>query len=344
MKILLTADPEIPVPPTHYGGIERIIDLLGRSLVARGHQVGLVAHEDSTCPVNWSFHWPGGESQKFRDLVKNTRMLSSVVSDFRPDIIHSFSRLAYMAAVLPRSLPKVMSYQRNPSSRTTRWAARLAGKSLVYTGCSEHICVTGRRGGGEWIPIPNGVELEKYPFVAEVSTDAPLLFLSRIEKIKGTAIALDAANAAGRGIIIAGNIPDSNEAKAYWSNEIEPRLKKYDAEYVGPVGDRKKAELLGGCSAMIVPVQWDEPFGIVFAEALACGTPVISTPRGSLPEIVKQGIHGFLCHDLDEMKEAILNLRKIDRTACRRRVEENYSMDVIVDQYEEIYRRMAGHD
>lgn len=342
MRILLTADPELPVPPRHYGGIERVIDLLAEGLRAEGFEVALAAHPDSTCEVDALFPWPGRASQRWPDLVRNMRSLAGAVGRFRPDVLHSFSRIAYMGPLLPRSLPKVMSYQRPPGRRSTSWASRIAGKSLVFTGCGEHICRKGRRGGGEWIAIPNAVELGKYPFVPVVPDDAPLVFLSRIERIKGTAEAMEAARRAGRRLIIAGNIPDDEGARTYWEREIKPRLEETGSEYIGPVDDEAKARLLGGAAAMLVPVQWDEPFGIVFAEALACGTPVISTPRGSLPEIIEEGRHGFLASDMDGWAEAIGRLDEIDRHECRRRAEECYSARVVVESYIRLYRRIAS--
>lgn len=343
MRILMTADPELPVPPSHYGGIERVIDILIRGFLERGHEVGLVAHGDSTCEATRVYPWFGLKSQEARDILPNIKCLTGAVKDFRPDIVHSFSRIAYMAMILPTKIPKIMSYQRHPSLRTVKYASMAGRKSLIFTGCSEHICRSGSKGGGNWVAIPNGVELDRYPYNGDVPPDAPLLFLSRIEPIKGTTLAIDAAIKAKRKLIVAGNISDTSEARDYWENEVSPRLKSSGFEYVGPVADREKAELLGSSTAMIVPVQWDEPFGIVFAEALACGTPVISTKRGSLPEIVEEGVHGFLCETTEEMASAIGKIDTLDRAVCRQRVEECYSMDVIAEMYLDLYRRhIAG--
>lgn len=338
MRILLTADPELPVPPTLYGGIERIIDLLARGLQTRGHQVGLVAHRDSTCPVDRVFPWPGLQSQNLNDTLRNTAALWSAAQQFQPDLIHSFSRLQYLLPLLPAPVPKVMSYQRQPTGRTVSWAARLAGRSLTFTGCSEAICGQGRPSGGLWQAIPNCVELEKYTFVPEVAPDAPLVFLSRIERIKGAHTAIAAARQTDRRLLIAGNRVDTPAGRDYWETEIAPHLQG-GIEYVGPVNDRQKNELLGQAAAMIVPIEWEEPFGIVFAEALACGTPVISCPRGALPEIVRQGVDGFLVQSVGEACTAIAALPQINRHQCRQQAAQHFSALAIVQQYEQLYER-----
>jgi glycosyltransferase involved in cell wall biosynthesis len=337
MRILITADPELPVPPTLYGGIERIIDILVRDLRTRGHEVGLVAHRDSTCRGDHFFPWPGLRSQSALDTLRNTVYLRSAVQQFKPDLLHSFSRLQYLLLLLPNSLPKVMSYQRRPTERTVQRAAKLAGSSLTFTGCSEHICQQGRIAGGVWHPIYNCVELEKYTFQPTVPEDAPLVFLSRVERIKGAHTAIAVARATGRRLLIAGNYANSGEAGLYWQNEIMPNLGQNGIEYIGPVNDTQKNDLLGQALAMIVPIEWEEPFGIVFAEALACGTPVISCARGALPEIIRHGIDGYLIRDVAEACEAIQNLSRLDRSCCRQRAEQNFSAPVILDQYETLY-------
>ena len=339
MKILLTADPELPVPPTLYGGIERIIDLLVRGLRQRGHRVGLVAHRESTCATDMFFSWPGQQSQNAFDTVQNTVKLWQCVRQFQPDVLHSFSRLQYLLPLLPSQLPKVMSYQRKPTGRTVGLAAQLAGNSLTFTGCSDHICRQGRTAGGQWVPIHNCVELDTYTFQPTVAEDAPLVFLSRLDPIKGAHNAIVAALKAGRRLIIAGNRMDSTSGHDYWTAHIEPHIGKNGIEYVGPVNDVQKNELLGQAAAMIVPIEWDEPFGIVFTEALACGTPVISSPRGSLPEIVRAGVEGYLVNSVDEAVAAIQNLPNIQRHQCRQRAELCFSASAVVSQYEQLYQQ-----
>jgi glycosyltransferase involved in cell wall biosynthesis len=342
MRILLTADPELPVPPTLYGGIERIIDLLIKGLQAEAHTVGLVAHPASTCPVNVFFPWAGASSHSQLDTLKNTQTLWSAVRQFQPDVVHSFSRLQYLLPLLPSPLPKIMSYQRRPTERTVYWATKIAGRSLTFTGCSEHICRQGRVAGGTWFPIHNFVDLSTYTFQPEVAKDAPLVFLSRVERIKGAHTAIAIAHRTNRRLIIAGNRVNSPEGNRYWKEEIAPHLNQNGIEYIGAVNDAQKNELLGQAAAMIVPIGWDEPFGIVFAEALACGTPVISCPRGALPEIVRPGIDGFLVDSIGDACEAVEKLPQLDRHNCRQRVEYHFSVEPIVRQYEALYQRVTS--
>jgi glycosyltransferase involved in cell wall biosynthesis len=262
--------------------------------------------------------------------------LRKAADTFKPDVLHSFSRLLYMLPLIRRALPKIMSYGREPTPRTVRLGAILANGSLTFTGCSEYISGRGRRAGGVWRTIHNFVDLELYKFQPKRAEDAPLLFLSRVERIKGAHTAIAVARRTGRRLFIAGNHATSGPELEYWTREIEPQLGE-GVEYVGPVDDAQKNALLGQAAAMIVPIEWEEPFGMVFAEAMACGTPIISCPRGALPEIVRSGIDGFLINSVEEACDAVAHLEKINRTDCRKRVEQHFSVPVIITQYERLY-------
>jgi glycosyltransferase involved in cell wall biosynthesis len=340
VRILLTADPTIPVPPVGYGGIERIVAALARAYQEQGHSVGLVAHAASQAKVEALYGWPSTEPA----LLRNGLALRQAVRDFRADVLHSFSRLAYMLPLLPTRLPKVMSYQRHTGGATVAWASRLAGRSLRFTGCSDFICSMGRPAGGQWRAIPNFVELEKFDFRSEVLADAPLVFLSRIETIKGADLAIAIAKASGHRLILAGGHGTTGAELAYWNEQVAPRLSPGTVEWVGEVDDRQKNLLLGQAAALLVPVQWDEPFGIVFAEALACGTPVISCPRGALTEIVEEGRTGFLVRTVAEGRSAVQRLHSIARSDCRQAAEGRFSVGPCSERYLELYREMIGTD
>ncbi|HVW19742.1 MAG TPA: glycosyltransferase [Opitutaceae bacterium] len=342
MRILLTADPILPVPPAGYGGIERIVDALVRHYRAAGHEVGLVARPESTSPASARFAWPGLRPGSKLDDLRNALALRGVVRGFRPEVLHSFSRLAYLGPLLPTRLPKVMSYQRHTGGRQIAWAARLGGRSLCFTGCSEFICSMGRPAGGDWSAIPNFIEPEKFHFVPQVPADAPLAFLSRIESIKGPDLAIAIARGAGRRLLLAGNRPEGGGGREFWEREIAPNLGRDGIEWIGEVDDVRKDQLLGRAAALLLPIRWNEPFGIVFPEAFATGTPVIACPRGAVPEIVADGQTGFFISTVEEGIAAVHRLPEISRAACRRAAEGRFSLAVCAEQYLGLYRKLAA--
>ena len=340
MRILLTADPMLPVPPDGYGGIERIVDALVGEYRSRGHVVGLMAKSGSRCPADALFAWPGANVRGFADTVRNAAALWNAVQRFRPDVLHSFSRQAYLLPLLLARLPKVMSYQRHTGGRQIALAARLGGRSLRFTGCSEFICAQGRAAGGAWQVVPNFVDVSRYTFVPEVPADAPLVFLSRIDADKGPHLAIAIARASGRRLILAGNRSENGPQRVYWETQVAPHLGA-GVEWVGEVDDVKKNALLGRAAALLVPIQWDEPFGIVFVEAFACGTPVLTCRRGATPEIVEPGRTGLFVSDVADGAAAVARLGGLDRAACRRAVETCFSLPVCGTQYLEFYRSGA---
>ncbi|MDB5487766.1 MAG: Group 1 glycosyl transferase, partial [Reyranella sp.] len=205
MRLLLTADPEIEVPPRLYGGIERIVDVLVRRLRAAGHTVGLAARPGSECPNDAFFPWPGLSSLSKRDTVANTFALWRAVGAFKPDVVHSFSRIAYLLPHLRGRVPLIMSFQREPTHRTVGLAVRLAAPGrITFTGCSDYIARRGRPAGGEWHGIPNFADTEGLTLGPSVPDNAPLVFLSRVEEIKGAHWAIEIARRTGRRLIIAG--------------------------------------------------------------------------------------------------------------------------------------------
>jgi glycosyltransferase involved in cell wall biosynthesis len=338
LRILLTADPQLPVPPVGYGGIERIVDAIACCLKKKGHNVGLVAHPNSKCDVEAFFPWAVSGEGGGLDTMRNSMSLMRASKQFRPDVLHSFSRLGYLLPLLLSPLPKVMSYQRHTGGRQIAWASWLGGHSLRFTGCSEFICSMGRPSGGDWRTIPNFADIDRIKFVPSVPADAPLVFLSRIESIKGPDIAIEIARASGRRLILAGNRSESGPERDFWDRRIAHHLGHNGIEWVGEVNDVQKNDLLGQAAALVVPIQWDEPFGIVFAEALAAGTPVITCARGATPEIVEPGRTGFFVSDADSGAAAVSRLGEIDRAICRLSAEANFSSDVCTERYLLLYR------
>lgn len=339
MRILITADPMLPVPPTLYGGIERVISLLIEDLHRRGHELALLAHPESSQTACQRFAWPDTDTRGRFDL-RFPRRLLQVVRAFKPDLVHSFSRLVWLLPLLSQArLPLIMSYQREISLRNVRIAGQIAGRRLSFTACSKRLMqdVADQR---RWQAIPNMVDGSRYAPNDSVASDAPLVFLSRLDRIKGVHLAIAAAKAAKQRLIIAGNRAETGPDRQYFDSEIAPLLDQSDIRWIGPVNDTQKNQLLRQARAMIVPIQWEEPFGIVFAEALACGTPVIASPRGALPEIVTHGEHGFLVEGVPALVDAIAQVSEIDRRACRAHFEQHFDTGPVVDQYESLYGRL----
>jgi glycosyltransferase involved in cell wall biosynthesis len=334
------------VPPIHYGGIERIVDMLACGLCGRGHSVILFAHPDSTCPVS-KVAWRGRTSRAKLDVLRNAATLARHVAAGGIDIVHSFARIACLGPLLLFPIPKLMSYQRAVSLRTTGLAHRLAGGTLEFTAISRNM-IDGAGLPGSWHIIPNGVPLATYPFRATVPPDAPLVFLGRIEAIKGPHLAIEAARLAGRRLVIAGNVPD--EHRPWFEATIAPHIDGDRVRYQGPVDDAQKCTLLGNAAALLMPVAWEEPFGIVMAEAMACGAPVIGFNRGAVPEVIAEGATGYVVETVAEMAAAVARLPAVARAACRARAERLYSDTAIVEGYLQLYagltervRGAAGH-
>ncbi len=344
MRLLLACDPLLPVPPKGYGGIERIVDDLVRCFKDQGHEVALLAKQGSTSPAHRLFAWPDDRVHGAVSLIRNTRAIRHAVKSHQPDVVHSFARLVYLLGLTDMRTPRLMSYQRHAGGRGVAAVARWSGERLNFTGCSEFICGQGRRAGGTWWAVPNFVDTRRYTFVPRVADDAPLVFLSRVEDIKGPDTAIAIARASGRRLLIAGNAPLSGAQRDFFEKAVAPHLGRDGVEWIGELDDEGKNRLLGSAAALLVPIRWEEPFGIVFAEALACGTPVISCPLGALPEIIHEGKTGFLIpsDNVEAGVNAVKRLAELDRAACRQDAEKRFDLRVVAARYMEIYQRMQA--
>jgi glycosyltransferase involved in cell wall biosynthesis len=188
-------------------------------------------------------------------------------------------------------------------------------------------------------PIHHGIDVESFPFEPHPS-EGYLLFLGRFSRAKGADRAIEAARRAGRRLVLAGKI-DTVDA-AFVGAEIEPSFDDDQVRYVGEVDGDAKRELLAGADALLFPIEWDEPFGLVMVEALSTGTPVIGYRRASVPEVVEDGRTGFVVDGLDGMVEAIGRVASIDRRACRAAAETRFSVERMVDDVEAMYRTVLG--
>lgn len=338
LRIALTADPELPVPPRLYGGIERVVDILARGLIERGHQVTLFAHPDSDSCARL-VAWRGASSLSKLDTVKNSVTLLRGVLRGNFDLIHSFSRLAYMTPLLPLPIPKLMTYQREITPQSVRWGHRLSRGTLWFAAISQWM-MRDVAGIGTWRVAFNGVSLSTYGFNPDPGPHAPLVFLGRVEEVKGPHLAIEVARRTGHRLIIAGNVPPEHQG---WFNRVVlPHVDGHQIRYIGPVDDGQKNHLLQGAAAFLMPILWEEPFGIVMAEAMACGTPVLGLSRGAVPEVVEHGVTGFVEQNVSGLVAAVKHIGTIDRMACRVRVEHLFSEISVVESYMKIYTEMLA--
>jgi len=336
-------DPYIKVPPEHYGGIERVVADLGDQLARSGHDVTLWAAPGSR--VNGRVEAFGQEGEWTRwSNVRNTLTLAGrFLRRLRFDVIHNFGRLAYLAPVLARDVAKVQTYMRTVNPANMAAARRLGAHRLHYTAVSAAIRDTGRPGGGDWSVIYNCAVPARYPFVGVTDpTTAPLVFLGRLDRCKGAHHAIAVARRLERRLIIAGNISPLAHEQAYFREEIAPQLDGDRVTYVGPVDDGQKRGLLGQAAAMLLPIEWEEPFPVVLPESMLCGTPLIAFRRGGVPEGIDHGRTGFLCDTVDEMTALVSRLPEVDRAVVRAEAERRFSDGAIAGEYERLYQRLGA--
>ena len=337
LKIAITADPELPVPPVLYGGIERIIAMLIEGLVNLGHEVVLFAHKDSVVPCQLIPY--AAADNRLKSVVINTIIINKALLLQKFDIIHSFGRMAYLLPQMPLNIPILMSYQREPTVSPIKRAVSLSLKNTMsFTGCSDYITAK-IQPFAIANTIHNCVDMSKYSLLTKASEDAPLVFLGRIEPIKGTHNAIEIAIKARRKLIIAGNIPI--EQADYFKNRIKPFLDD-QITYIGAVNDHQKNELLGKALALLMPIEWDEPFGIVMIEAMACGTPVLGLNKGAVPEVIEQGITGYYADNIEDLIKKVGQIESLDRTKIKSITHDRFSKEVVVKQYISLYQKMIG--
>ena len=339
MRILLLIDPDIPVPPVHYGGIERVIHDLACRYVALGHEVTLIAGPNSRSPGRLITYGSNGGSDiriKMSLVFELTAILWREVD--RHDVLHNFGRLAWLFPVAWSPIRKLQTYMRYVAYGNIRALNRIGVRNLTYTAVSDAIVRTGESGGGDWRTVYNCAPVANYHYVPKVPADAPLVFLGRLERCKGAHTAITVAELTGRRLLIAGNISALPEEKAYFEQEILPRVDGEQIRYIGVVNDEQKNALLGGAAAMLLPIEWYEPFPVVLPEAYACGTPILAFPGGGVPEGIREGVTGFLSDTAEAMAAQVGRIGELSRAACREDAVARYSDSRIADDYLALYR------
>jgi glycosyltransferase involved in cell wall biosynthesis len=335
MKILMVMDPGILVPPNGYGGIERIVEIFAIEYTKMGHEVHLLVTTGSYvegCTV-YPFGkegFPPKKADALKALPTAWRFLWKYRNDF--DLVHNFGRLAYLIPLLNHPVKKIMSYQREIRNRNIWLINKLRNKNMFFTACSADL-LSRIEGQGTWAAIYNAIIFSKYNLQQTVEADAPLMFLGRLERVKGCHTAIEVAKKTGHKLIIAGNISTLPEEIDYFEKEIKPHIDDQQIIYVGALNDEQKDYWLGISRALIFPVEWNEPFGIVMIEAMACGTPVIGFNRGSVNEVIDEGITGYKVNNRDEMVEAVKRISYIDRQKCGEHAKKRFDASVVALEY-----------
>ncbi|MDA8296072.1 MAG: glycosyltransferase family 4 protein [Actinomycetota bacterium] len=336
MRIGLVAPPWVAVPPPGYGGTEVVIDHLARGLVARGHEVRLFASGDSTCPVERSSLYPAalGIWPDEAALVELRHVSAAYHALADLDVIHDHTLLGPLAGPRRGSAP-VVATNHHPFDR---------GLDDVLSGVDERVGViaisaaqaaSAKRTRIAAV-IHHGIDVAAFPVGAGGDY---AVFLGRMHPDKGVDLAIDAAQLAGIPLVIAGKCTEVDE-RAYFADRIRPRLGPA-VDFIGEVAWRDKVALLGAARCLINPIRWNEPFGMVMIESLACGTPVVASDAGAASEIVEQGRTGYLAGDVTELAAAVMASGGLDRGACRLSARLRFSTERMVAEHLSLYERIV---
>lgn len=340
MKIAQLSPLYVPVPPTDYGGTERIVYTLTEELVRRGHEVTLFAAAGSRTSAELESVvpeplWQMGGSTISWHAVEIERLIRRS-GDF--DVIHShIDVLPWLGGDRYRCPVVTTMHGRLDQLEQREALLEFPGWPLASISDAQRAPVLDL--GLSWAAtVYHGLPLGEMYSLGDGS-GGYLAFVSRLAPEKGAEVAIRVARRAGMKLVLAGPIPE--ESRDYFDAEVQPLIDEGGVEYVGSLDDAGKNEVVGRAAGFLVPIQWDEPFGLAFIEALATGTPVISCPRGSLPELIEDGRHGFLATGEEDLAQACSRLATIDRDECRRYALERFSSENMAVGYERVYCELA---
>ena len=339
LRIAMIAPPFFELPPTGYGGVEAIVADLVDQLADRGHDVLLIGagrHRTRAarfCPV---FGRPPSErlGAPVPEVIHAARA-AAALRDVDVDIVHDHT-LAGPLLAPGRRVPTVVTVHSEANGELGSYYAAL-GDSVDMVAISDaqrslnpHL---------NWVgTVHNAIDVASFPY--RERKDDYVLWLGRFCDQKGAHLAIDAARAAGLPIVLAGKCSEPAE-RGYFEREITPRLGP-SVRYVGEADAAQKRQLLSRARALAFPVQWEEPFGLVMIEAMACGTPVIALRHGAAHEIVANGETGFVCSEPGQLVPAVNRIDQIDPRCCRARVERRFPAALMVSRYESLYRAQLG--
>lgn len=336
MDIAIIAPPWLPVPAPAYGGTEAVLDELARGLKAAGHEVLLVCHPDSTCPV------PRASVIPAEDAVRMGRMsieLENAIAAYElvqeADVVHDHTLTGPMYSARFPKLP-VVTTNHNPFTRPYNaiYGAVVPRVALVAIShshaASTHLPVDA--------VVHHGIDVEAYPIGR--GDGGYVALLGRMVANKGVHRAIAVAKTVGMPLKIAAKMREPYE-REYFEEFVEPHLGD-DVIYLGEVDAEGKRELLASAAALLNPISWREPFGMVMLESLACGTPVVGCPQGAAPEIIEHGVTGFLGDPDAELINGLMSLDQIDRRVCREQARQRFSVERMVEAYLRVYERQRA--
>lgn len=332
------------VPPQQHGGVERIISYITEELVRRGHDVTLFATGDSQTAgqLEYILHEAMRPTDKHNDdpilqhftLIK---LLQDRAEDF--DLVHFHVEWYHFPVTAHAGWNNIT---------TLHCALNMPGHQTIFRQYPEMPLISISDSQRRPIPDINWIDTIYHGLPLDLLSPAyepsdELVFIGRISRGKGVDLAIDIAIQADMPLKIAAKV-DSNE-REYYEMVIKPKLDHPLIEFVGQVNDAEKEALLQNARALVFPIQWNEPFGMVMIEAMACGTPVIAYRNGSVPEVIDDGVTGIIVESVDQAVDAAVNgVTKLSQQACRRVFEEKYDMRRMVDEYERIYEMIvSGH-
>lgn len=346
MRIAQIAPPFESTPPTRYGGTERVVSLLTEELVRRGHEVTLFASGDSRTaarlvPTIDTAIWRQEDvcdPLPYWTITVNEAYQRARAGAF--DVLHSHIDFQAFACAMLCETPTVTTlHGRLDLPDLPRLYARFPEAGVISISDSQRTPLP----MAQWLgTVYNAIDLDRLPYSA--SGGDYLAFLGRISPEKGLDRAIEIARAAGLPLKVGARMPlkDTSDPNVradweYFEGKVKPLLAHGHVELLGEVGDAEKPDLLGNALALLFPIDWPEPFGLVMAEALACGTPVIGRRRGSVPEVVTHGQTGLIGEKDDELAALTRTIHTIDRATCRAEAERRFSPAAMAAGYERIY-------
>jgi glycosyltransferase involved in cell wall biosynthesis len=339
LHVAVVAPPWFSIPPDGYGGIEAMLGGLVDGLVDRGHEVTLIAAgRNGTRAHRFVAVYETPPSERLGEPVPevlHAAAAARALADLDVDIVHDNTLAGPLTGPGYRA-PTVVTTHGPVSGEAGRLLCELGDTvNLVAISEAQRLAAPDLNWVGR---VHNGVDVATFPLGA--GDGGYLLWLGRFSPAKGAHLAIDTARAAGFSVVLAGKLSEQAELE-YFEEAIRPRLGP-GVSYVGPADATMKRDLYAGAAALLFPICWEEPFGLVMVEAMACGTPVVALSRGSVPEVVENGRTGFVVDHPHDLVRAVRRVGEVDRAACRRRVEERFDIRVMVDGYERVFREVAA--